>query len=159
MSSPSTPPAGAENNAPPAPDAPMVEWALWNARQGFRVFPLKAGTKDKPTVPKLSLATRVEAQIREWWSRPGHEKDNPAGFLPDHVVIDLDRRDKKTGAENDWRPSAKLLKITNEAAASAMRVQTRNGLHLYWRRPAAANIISANGVEPYMCERSKRRGI
>ena len=150
MSSPSTPPAGAENNAPPAPDAPMVEWALWNARQGFRVFPLKAGTKDKPTVPKLSLATRVEAQIREWWSRPGHEKDNPAGFLPDHVVIDLDRRDKKTGAENDWRPSAKLLKITNEAAASAMRVQTRNGLHLYWRRPAAANIISANGVEPYI---------
>ncbi len=52
--------------------------------------------------------------------------------------------------ENDWKPSAKLLKITNEAAASAMRVQTRNGLHLYWRRPAAANIISANAVEPFI---------
>ena len=151
MTSPHKQPASTQNNAPPAPDAPMVEWALWNASQGFRVFPVRAGTKDKPTIPQLSLATCDEAQIREWWSRPGHEDDNPAaGSLPDHVVIDLDTRDKKTGAENDWRPSAKLLKISNEAAASAMRVQTRNGAHYYWRRPAAANILSANAVEPFI---------
>lgn len=150
-----SPQKNAPNTAPPAPDAPMVEHALWNASQGFRVFPIKAGAKFPPTIKDaFDSATTDPETIRQWWSRLGHETDNPAGYLPDHVVIDLDRRDKKTGAENKWRQSARALKITNEAAAAAMRVQTRNGLHLYWRRPAATEIISANGVEPFIDVRS-----
>ena len=146
-----SPQKNAPTNAPPAPDAPMVEHALWNASQGFRVFPIKAGAKFPPTIKDaFDNATTDPETIRQWWSRLGHETDNPAGYLPDHVAIDLDRRDKKTGAENNWRQAAKALKITNEAAASAMCVQTRNGLHLYWRRSAATLIISANGVEPFI---------
>jgi hypothetical protein len=43
--------------------------ALWYAKLGFRVFPLKPGTKEPLIKDWPNKATWDEAQIREWWGK------------------------------------------------------------------------------------------
>lgn len=72
-----------------------LEWALWHARRGFFVFPLRANSK-KPAVTRWQeWATREEAKIREWWER---HPDNNIGIFTEKYgdngealfVVDVD---------------------------------------------------------------------
>lgn len=150
MSPTPIPPAPAGTNVSPPDGAPKVEWALWCARQGFRVFPLRAGAKKPPTILKiLDAATRDGGQIRAWWARPGHTDDNPAIYLPDHVALDFDMLDK-AGNPTVWRESVKRLGVKGSDLDSAIRVRTRRGFHAIWRRPPDVEIWSKNGIEPHI---------
>ena len=150
MSPTPIPPAPAEPNVSPPDGAAKVEWALWCARQGFRVFPLRAGAKKPPTILKiLDAATRDEGQIRAWWARPGHADDNPAIYLQDHVALDFDMLDK-AGNPTIWRESVKRLGVKGSDLDSAIRVRTRRGFHAIWRRPPDVEIWSKNDIEPHI---------
>jgi len=48
---------------------PLLSAALGYARRGWHVFPIKAGTKDRPLVSWGSEATADAAKIERWWSR------------------------------------------------------------------------------------------
>lgn len=148
MPSPFIPPAQPGSNFAPSLDAPKVEWALWAARQGFRVIPVRAGAKQPPTIPNaLNSATCDEAEIRLLWSRPGHEDDNPAFYLAEHVALDFDQRDEQ-GNPTNCVASVKRLGVNRADLDAALRVRTPKGLHAYWRRPDGAELLSRNQIEP-----------
>lgn len=93
---------------PPRSGAPMMEWALWWAEQGWNVFPLRTGAKE-PLFPKAHKdgkqadckgecgkdghgaydGTTDPERIRRWWSR--YPRANIGANLgDDRLVFDLD---------------------------------------------------------------------
>lgn len=74
---------------PPPDDAPLLEWALWYASQGWAVIPCSG----KKPVGRYGLhhASSDEAHIRSWWAQwPGA---NIGLIVPqEQVVLDIDPR-------------------------------------------------------------------
>ena len=66
--------------------------ALWYARRGWPVLPLKAGTKVPATTHGLKDATTNPDQVRAWWTR---WPDANIGLVTGHLadVIDIDGAD------------------------------------------------------------------
>lgn len=103
------------------------------ARQGFRVFPLAIGGK----VPALDgnwqkIATTDPAAIDRLWTCPVFESaiDYNIGIAlgPTDVVVDVDVRDGKRGAE-----SLRLWEAINEELPKTYEVTTASGgRHLYF---------------------------
>jgi hypothetical protein len=69
----------------------MREHALSLARQGFKVFPIKANCKEPPLVMGWQLcATTDEAQVHAWWA--SWPDANVGIHCVDHIVVDIDPR-------------------------------------------------------------------
>lgn len=65
--------------------------ALWYARQGWPVFPLRPGSKVPATKQGFYDATVDPQQIREWWGRePSYNIGVPTGPTSGFDVIDVD---------------------------------------------------------------------
>jgi hypothetical protein len=74
---------------PPSDEAPLLEWALWYASQGWAVFPCYG--KVPITRRGFLDATRDAAQVRSWWSQWPEANIGlpiPAG----QAVLDVDPR-------------------------------------------------------------------
>ena len=56
----------------PAPDAPMIEFALDYARRGWPVFPCRPTNKSPYIRGGLNAATTDQETIRRWWQRWPH---------------------------------------------------------------------------------------
>lgn len=122
----------------------MLEAALAWAARGFRVFPLRAGTKDQPLFEGWQhFATTDPVQIATWWS-------DPFGIVsPEHnigcvttgmVVVDADP--KKDGLASAFGRLALGL--------DTLIVRTPSGgLHFYFNGPDSANSVGllAPGVD------------
>ncbi len=80
----------------PGPGASKLEWALYNVRRGFRVFP--CGTDGKPMVNRFyERATTDERVIRLWWEK--RPNANPAISTDGLIVLDADVKKGKRGLE------------------------------------------------------------
>lgn len=68
----------------------MLDHALALAKRGFKVFPIRAGTKNEPLVKWREWATQDEGKIRVFWT---HQPDSNIGIdCTGLLVIDVDPR-------------------------------------------------------------------
>lgn len=101
-------PVPARVGAPPLNNAPMVEWAVWWAEQGWNVFPLRQNAKE-PLFPRAHPdgkqadckgecgrdghgaydGTTDRDRIRRWWSR-NPRANIGANLGDDRLAFDLD---------------------------------------------------------------------
>lgn len=85
----------------------LLEWALYYARNGWRVFPCKPGEKTPATKNGFKDATTEQQQIQEWWSVAPYniglatggglavldvDINHGAGKFGDETLNDLERR-------------------------------------------------------------------
>lgn len=74
----------------------LMEWALWNAERGFRVFPIKPGAKYPPLMKRpYEHATTDPGQVMLWWL------ENPDANIgidtSDLLVVDVDKKGNRDG--------------------------------------------------------------
>jgi hypothetical protein len=108
--------------------------ALKLAAQGFRVFPIKVNTKDRPLIKDyLNKATTDTVQVEEWWSK---WPDANIGVAPGptHLVIDID------AYKPEAKKSAKLL----DPPVTFTVKTPRGGYHLYYIHPGGGIIGNDN---------------
>ena len=110
------------------PEYSLLDWALWNADQGLRVFPVKGDAKFPPLVSApYDAATTDPIRIIEWWSQ---WPDANIGIDTSHLlVVDIDVKEHKNGYE-----AAKTLGLLD---LDTLKVGTpSDGEHIY-TRPSA----------------------
>lgn len=74
-----------------------LEWALWLARHGYRVFPLIPEGK-KPAIDSFPIAATTDAdQIHAWWSQ--RPDCNIGVCTTGLVVVDIDTKKGREGVE------------------------------------------------------------
>ncbi len=67
----------------------LMDWALWNAGKGFRVFPVRPWAKKPPLFDEFpARATTDACQIIEWWTR--YPDANIGIDTSDMYVLDID---------------------------------------------------------------------
>ena len=107
-----------------------IEWAIRLAQMGFKIIPIRAGTKEPVSGSWLASMTSKPEKIHKW----AEEYPNcNFGVVPleNFVVIDLDQKDGKTGIDDFY------LLEGNQDFAEGVTGQTftvktpSNGLHLY----------------------------
>ena len=113
----------------------MREHALALARQGFKVFPLVAGSKSPPLVKNWQhVATSDTAQIESWWAQ------SPEANIGVHadglLVIDVD---PKKGGYDSLTQIEEFLEATYEVETPS------GGRHIYYRAPDG--VALRNGVD------------
>ena len=124
-------------------DKTMRDRAIELARQGFSVFPLKAGTKDTPIIPRGTRLKKGEYydvvptsdvdKVRAMWTRPDGESHNYniGGCTNNLLVFDLDNKDGKSGTDA-FVPIARELGLTEITPAA--RTPT-GGQHRFYNLP------------------------
>lgn len=115
-----------------------LEWALWWAERGVKVFPCAPDAKRPLTRHGCKDASSDEMQIRHWWSE--HPNANIGG-APDSIdcwVLDVDDRDSLTD-----------LEIQNEALPRTLTVETPSQGRHYWFEGECRNSASriAKGLD------------
>src|ERR1700741_3809449 len=75
--------------------------ALDYSRRGWKIFPIRAGTKDHPRVRWGDEATSDAQTIQSWWERWPDDNIGFACGLSNVTVIDLDNKKGKAGSQ-DW---------------------------------------------------------
>jgi hypothetical protein len=119
----------------------MREHALALARQGFQVFPLKAGSKSQPLLKGWqNVATSDEAQVESWWTQ---WPDANVGVHCDGLaVVDVDP--KKGGYESLEALHAEIAAEDGCGLTATFEVETPSGgRHIYYRAPGGVR----NGVD------------
>jgi putative DNA primase/helicase len=112
-----------EARTPPS----MVIAALFYARSGFAVFPLRPRTKMPATEHGCLDATTDETQVRAWWSRWPDANIGIAAGEPSRGVWMLDV-DGPTGEE-----SLAAIEAEHGPLPTTCEVHTARGRHLYFR--------------------------
>lgn len=119
----------------------MLDAALAWAARGFRVFPLAAGTKDKPLVSHTREASTDPEWIRAWWQDPvtGQSRDHNVGVsTTGMVVIDVDVRNQKPGL---------VTFLSLVGLINTLTVRTPSGgLHCYYTGPDSAGLQGKYGL-------------
>lgn len=110
----------------------------WAAR-GFKVFPLRAGSKKPRTKSWPAEATSDPSRIRAMWQNGAGPAQYNVGVLTDDlIVVDLDQKRGKNGIGSYLEQGFPL---------DTLIVRTpSNGLHVYFSGPSRAN--SAGKVAP-----------
>lgn len=110
----------------------MLDQAVHLAASGFRVFPVRAGTKGGHLLTSwLKQATTDVVTIERWWLQ--WPQANPCIIPgPKAVVLDVDNR---VGV----RPAITALNLPPTCS-----VRTPNGYHLYYVHPRGCNIGNNN---------------
>lgn len=82
--------------AAPQAEMSMMEWAIWNAEKGFRVFPIRENAKFPPLMERpYDAATTDVVQIINWWT--SHPNANIGVDTSDMLVIDIDVKEDRNG--------------------------------------------------------------
>ena len=117
----------------PAPDAPMVEFALDYARRGWPVFPCKPTDKSPYIRGGLNAATTDQETIRSWWQRwPRAMIGVPMGSRSGVWAVDPDP--PKKPEEPDGRAVwASLLQEHGELPATHTESTPRGGQHVLFK--------------------------
>lgn len=97
----------------------MLAKALALARQGFYVFPVKAGAKSPPLVKFSDEATRDDQQVINWWAKMRHANIGICTGI-DLLVVDIDPRKGGNVDGFDLPPTYEVSTPTG-------------GRHLYYR--------------------------
>lgn len=118
--------------------------ALDYAARGWRVFPLKPGTKTPAVQAWQNAATCDPVQIRRWWERDGwgdHGIGIATGQESDIFVLDVDTNDGKVGAESFAKLEAGhgTIPVTREAITGT------GGRHLYYAMPEGVILRNSAG--------------
>lgn len=105
--------------------ATKLEWALWNADRGFRVFPIAPGAKYPPLMKRpYEHATTDIGQILTWWLT--HPDANIGIDTSDMLVVDVDKKGTRDGYE--------ALRTLGIGADGTYVVSTPSGgQHRYYR--------------------------
>src|SRR5579872_5828666 len=88
----------------------FLEIALHNAAQGFRVHPLKPGTKEPLTYHGKNDASGDTTQIREWWTKWPDANIGIACGPSGLCVLDADHGLNSEADFHAWRERAGLPK-------------------------------------------------
>ena len=117
----------------PAPDAPMVEFALDYARRGWPVFPCKPTNKSPYIKGGLNAATTDQETIRRWWQRWPHAMIGvPMGARSGVWAVDPDP--PKKPEEPDGRAVwAGLLREHGKLPATHTEITPRGGQHVLFK--------------------------
>jgi hypothetical protein len=75
--------------------------ALGYAQRGWKIFPIKEGTKDSPRVSWGSVATSDPEIVRAWWTKWPDDNIGLACGLSNITVVDLDNKKGKAGTQ-EW---------------------------------------------------------
>ena len=118
----------------PAPRSKLW-WALKLARErGFKIFPLRPGTKNGTPKDWPNIATSDTNQIRAWWEAEPEANIgvSTAGLL----VVDLDVKKKEDNGLESWRHIVDGHEMLGDAPGPTMTVKTwSGGYHLYFTAP------------------------
>jgi len=113
----------------------VLDAALGLAARGFKVFPIKAGTKAQPLIAEWpARATTDENQIRQWWL--AWPNANPGVHCNGLLVVDVDP------TKGGWESLAALEKEIELEATYEVETP-RGGRHIYYRCADAVR----NGVD------------
>jgi hypothetical protein len=114
----------------------MLDVALENAALGFRVFPLRPGTKKPAHTGWQDEATMDESLIRRLWNGTEYNVGIMTGR--DLIVLDIDVKNGREGMET--------FKRLGLSAEGAYVVRTPSGgFHVYFRGPDVANSVQKLG--------------
>lgn len=118
----------------------MLEVALIYSRNGVAIFPCREGdrygrsSKSPYTVCGFHDATTDERQIRAWWKKWPRAAVGLPCNVNGSIVFDADRHGKADGVSAMY----KLFSVHDFDPDSVPNISTpRDGLHYYFRRPAA----------------------
>lgn len=112
-----------------------LDIALTLAAMGFKIFPIREGTKNKPRVRwarggSKERATDDPAIIREWWTKWPQANIGIATGPSNLVVLDIDMKDERNGEE-----AFALLELLYESLPETRQVRTASGgRHLFFYR-------------------------
>lgn len=113
----------------PAPNAAMVEWALYCAdRFGAPVFTLKPGKKTPRHYDWQDESTLDPAEIRRLWQR--HPDSNVGIHCRGLLVVDVDRKAGKIGDES-W--AALVAEHGTQIEDTLIQETPTGGLHVVYR--------------------------
>lgn len=105
----------------------MLDYALAWAARGFKVFPLRVGSKQPAVKDWPTLATTDTAQIRAWWT---DQNFNIGTLTDDHIVVDVDNKRGKNGSG-----SFAALDLEFEDLATLTVATPTAGSHVYYHGP------------------------
>ena len=124
---------------PPAQS--LADAALEWARQGFRVFPVAAGTKDKPLIADWQHAAANDpATVRRWWIEFPHANIGAVPDLSGHIILDLDCKGGKDGIADLGR-----LEAEHGALPATFTVTTPSGGEQQWLKGQAPSSVGRIG--------------
>ena len=111
------------------------QWALYYASLGWRVFPIRNGTKDNYHVASWKIEASNDAQIvGSWWDK---WPDANIGFVvpDDMVIIDADSPEHaEDGNGPDGRQNLKEWQLQNgNFPLTKCAISTTKGYHYYYR--------------------------
>ena len=145
--------------SPPAPGAPMVEFALYYARRGWPVFPCKPTNKAPYFTGGFHAATTDEETIRRWWGYwPKAMIGVPMGPRSGVWAVDPDppKKPEEPDGREIWaglirgaRRATSNAHRGNAARRAAYRVQMGPG-------PASDQQPRCFGKDEYRCQRRRR---
>lgn len=113
-------------------DRGLAEWALWNAAQGFRVFPLKPGAKEPAHKGWQAEATRDPETIRRIWNGTDYNIGIATG--DGLAVVDVDVKNGKQGVA-----SFRALGLSGDNTFVVETVS--GGFHVYYAAPDLPNSV------------------
>ena len=122
--------------------ARMVDHALAYAKLGWKIFPIKAGTKDTPLCKWGTEATTDSAQILKWWGKHPTANIGLACGQSGLFVIDIDTKDGRRGKQ-----TIDQLDIEGDALTATLTQRTPSGgLQMVYKGegPTTQNIIGGH---------------
>src|SRR6266446_8696564 len=119
--------------------------ALGYAQRGWKIFPIKAGTKDSPRVSWGSVATSDPEIVRAWWVKWPDDNIGLACGLSNITVVDLDNKKGKAGTQ-EW---AGLLLDYGLDSDTLFSETPSGGSHWFYEgvAPTCQNFAGCNGVD------------
>ncbi len=109
-------------------DGDKLEWALRWARKGFRIFPLRPGSKKPRFEGWTETATGNEDQIRAWWAED--PRYNIGVLTNELVVVDIDVKKGKDGLA-----SFAALDLSFDDQDTLTTESPSGGRHAYYTGP------------------------
>ena len=122
-------------SAVPNPD-PTLEAALTYAARGWRVLPIKPGTKRPPIQAWQDAATTATTTITSWYTHlyRGHGVGIATGAASGVWVLDVD----------DWEAFVALEQANGHMPDTYAVTTGSGGIHYYFNTPAGQTITNAN---------------
>ena len=109
----------------------FLKHAIWYARLGWHVFPVKPGAKRPLTPTGFHAATRDETQIAAWWTQWPDANIGVATDASGITVYDVDVGEGKQGATAH-------AQIADRLPLTLMARTRSGGLHYYFTAPPGA---------------------
>lgn len=109
-----------------------AQLAMAYARRGWKVFPIREGTKDRPMVYWGKEATSDQRQVLDWWTRyPGANIGLAVG-QSGLVVVDLDVKHKKDKGRDGVRSWDEAQLEHGEAPETLTSRTPSGGIHHFY---------------------------